>query len=404
MALQSAPSPQPAASAARLLRRVGFFVLAAAPLLSMASRRGFVIAVPFGAILLILATLVESEGAEPWQSFKRMVLSFCGMAGLFVLVWAGLSLVWTPFKSEAISRLANLASIVVLVMATIASLPVHSRANNLHLLSIGLAAAVGLANILLLAGEIDPSFNFDPMIIERLPLFASLMVFPCIGWFHSRQKRLAALLLLAVTLSFLFFQEAQASLLCLMLGVGFYGLAMWRAQWGRWLAAGLTIGLLVLAPALPFLLRPVTKWAFGATDLNVDALRAWGRLVQREPLRLMTGHGFDVTARAKAAGLVDAAAPRGLLFELWYDLGLLGVIGVALLLWMIIRASTKTTAVLVPGLLATLITGFASTVLGLAALQGWWVTLIGLVVIMWMAIEQGQYRTTRPRSISTSLR
>ena len=163
----------------------------------------------------------------------------------------------------------------------------------------------------------------------------------------------------------------------------------------------MTIGLLVLAPVLPFVLRPLTKWAFGATDLNVDALRAWGRLVQREPLRLMTGHGFDVTARAKAAGLIEPTAPRGLLFELWYDLGLLGVVGVAIVLLMIIRASSKSAPVLAPGILATLICAFSLTVLGQVALQSWWVTLIGLVVIMWFAIEQGQYHTIRPRSIST---
>jgi hypothetical protein len=166
----------------------------------------------------------------------------------------------------------------------------------------------------------------------------------------------------------------------------------------------MTIGLLVLAPALPFLLRPLTKWAFGATDLNVDALRVWGRLVQREPLRLITGHGFDVTARAKAAGLIEPMAPRGLLFELWYDLGLLGVVGVAMLLMMVIRASSRAAPVLAPGILATLMASFSLTVLGQVALQSWWVTLIGLVVVMWFAIEQGQYRTTRPRSISTTFR
>jgi hypothetical protein len=404
MALQAIPSPQPAASAARLLRRVGFFALAAAPLLSMATRRGFVIAVPFGAILLILATLIESENKEPWQGFGRMVLSVCGMAGLFVLLWAGLSLIWTPFKSEAMARLANLVGLVVLVMATVASLPVHSRANNLHLLTIGLAAALVLANGLLLWTLNEPDGTIDPMITERLPLFASVLVFPCIGWLLSRQRIIGAVMLLTVTSSFMILQEAHAALLSLTLGLLFYGLTLWRAVWGRWLAGIMTIGLLVLAPALPFLLRPVTKWAFGATDLNVDVLRAWGRLVQREPLRLITGHGFDVTARAKAAGLIEPMAPRGLLFELWYDLGLLGVVGVVIVLVMIIRASTKATPVLAPGILATLMTGFSLTVLGQVALQGWWITLIGLVVIMWFAIEQGQYRTTRPRSPSKTFR
>ena len=404
MALQTIPSPQPAASAARLLRRVGFFALAVAPLLSMATRRGFVIAVPFGAILLILAALIETENKEPWQSFGRMLLSVCGIAGLFVLLWAGLSLVWTPFKSEAMARLANLVGLVVLVMATVASLPLHSRANNLHLLTIGLAAALVLANGLLLWTMNDPDSVIDPMTTERLPLFASVLVFPCIGWLLSRRRTSGAVMLLAVTSSFMILQEAYAAVFSLTLGLVFYGLTLWRATWGRWLAGIMTIGLLTLAPVLPFLLRPVTKWAFGATDLNVDALRAWGRLVQREPLRLITGHGFDVTTRAKAAGLIEPMAPRGLLFELWYDLGLLGVIGVVMVLIMIIRASSKATPVLAPGILATLITAFSLTVLGQVALQGWWITLIGLVVIMWFAIEQGQYRTTRPRSISTTFR
>ncbi len=401
MPLQKTPSPQPAASAARLLRRVGFFVLAAAPLLSMASRRGFVIAVPFGSILLIMATLIESETNNPWQSIGRMAVSICGIAGLFVLLWAGLSLIWTPFKSEAMARLANMIGLVVLVMTTVASLPVHSRASNLHLLAIGLGGAIVLANGLSIWSINDPDLVIDPLFTERLPLFASVLLFPCIGWLHSRQRFGGALMLLVFTGSFLILHEAYAALFSLTLGIVFYGLAVWRATWCRWLSGMMTIGLLVLAPVLPFVLRPLTKWAFGATDLNVDALRAWGRLVQREPLRLMTGHGFDVTARAKAAGLIEPTAPRGLLFELWYDLGLLGVVGVAIVLLMIIRASSKSAPVLAPGILATLICAFSLTVLGQVALQSWWVTLIGLVVIMWFAIEQGQYHTIRPRSIST---
>ena len=401
MPLQKTPSPQPAASAARLLRRVGFFVLAAAPLLSMASRRGFVIAVPFGSILVIMATLIESETNKPWQSIGRMAVSICGIAGLFVLLWAGLSLIWTPFKSEAMARLANMIGLVVLVMTTVASLPVHSRASNLHVLPIGLGGAIVLANGLSIWSINDPDLVIDPLFTERLPLFASVLLFPCIGWLHSRQRFGGALMLLVFTGSFLILHEAYAALFSLTLGIVFYGLAVWRATWCRWLSGMMTIGLLVLAPVLPFVLRPLTKWAFGATDLNVDALRAWGRLVQREPLRLMTGHGFDVTARAKAAGLIEPTAPRGLLFELWYDLGLLGVVGVAIVLMMIIRASSKSAPVLAPGILATLICAFSLTVLGQVALQSWWVTLIGLVVIMWFAIEQGQYHTIRPRSIST---
>ena len=401
MPLQKTPSPQPAASAARLLRRVGFFVLAAAPLLSMASRRGFVIAVPFGSILVIMATLIESETNKPWQSIGRMAVSICGIAGLFVLLWAGLSLIWTPFKSEAMARLANMIGLVVLVMTTVASLPVHSRASNLHVLPIGLGGAIVLANGLSIWSINDPDLVIDPLFTERLPLFASVLLFPCIGWLHSRQRFGGALMLLVFTGSFLILHEAYAALFSLTLGIVFYGLAVWRATWCRWLSGMMTIGLLVLAPVLPFVLRPLTKWAFGATDLNVDALRAWGRLVQREPLRLMTGHGFDVTARAKAAGLIEPTAPRGLLFELWYDLGLLGVVGVAIVLLMIIRASSKSAPVLAPGILATLICAFSLTVLGQVALQSWWVTLIGLVVIMWFAIEQGQYHTIRPRSIST---
>ena len=401
MPLQKTPSPQPAASAARMLRRVGFFVLAAAPLLSMASRRGFVIAVPFGSTLLIMATLIESETNKPWQSIGRMAVSICGIAGLFVLLWAGLSLIWTPFKSEAMARLANMIGLVVLVMTTVASLPVHSRASNLHVLPIGLGGAIVLANGLSIWSINDPDLVIDPLFTERLPLFASVLLFPCIGWLHSRQRFGGALMLLVFTGSFLILHEAYAALFSLTLGIVFYGLAVWRATWCRWLSGMMTIGLLVLAPVLPFVLRPLTKWAFGATDLNVDALRAWGRLVQREPLRLMTGHGFDVTARAKAAGLIEPTAPRGLLFELWYDLGLLGVVGVAIVLLMIIRASSKSAPVLAPGILATLICAFSLTVLGQVALQSWWVTLIGLVVIMWFAIEQGQYHTIRPRSIST---
>ena len=391
-------SPPAAQSASQFLRRMGFIALAVAPLFSQLSRRGFVIIMPLGAILLILARLIETDGQEPFASMRSNLANFSAWPILFFIGWAGLSMIWSPFAGEALIRYLNLIALSLMLFATIQSLGNHIRTANLNLLPIGLGTSLALAlfaNGQSMANNPFLSENTSP---ERLPVLSVILLIPATAWLLSRRRIGIWLALLVCTCGALAVLEAYTALIALFLSLGIYGINLLRPRLARGLTLASTALLVLVAPLLPFLLRPLTKLLYGSTDMTMDALRAWGRLVQKEPLRLLTGHGFDVTMRAKAAGLIEAATPRGLLFEIWYELGFLGVLALALLFFASVRFARQQPPHIASGILSSLICCFIFAVAGQATMQAWWLTLIGLLMIHLVAIAHGQYLTRRPVS------
>ena len=391
-------APPAAQSASQLLRRAGFMALATAPLFSQLSRRGFVIIVPFGAILLIVAQLIESDGDEPFVQMRDSLGNLCAWPVLFFIGWAGLSLVWTPFVAEASVRYANLVALSLMLFATIQSLNGHIRTTNLNLLPIGLGTSLLLALFTIWQNYSRDEIPADNMSLDRLPVLSAVLMIPVTGWLLSRKRWLIWLALLAATVLTLVLLDSVTALVALVLALAVYGLALARPALARGLAMTGTALLMLVAPLLPFLLRPLTKWVYGAGDVTMDMLRAWGRLIQKEPLRLITGHGFDVTMRAKAAGLIEPSAPRGLLFEIWYELGFLGVFALAALFVLTIRYTRQLAPPLAASILASLVCCFVFAVAGQASMQAWWLTLIGLLMIHLVALAHGHYHTRRPVS------
>jgi hypothetical protein len=393
-------SPPAAQSASQLLRRVGFIVLAMAPLFAQFSRRGFVIVMPLGAILLILARLIESDAQEPLAGMRRSLAHVCAGPILFFIGWAGLSLIWTPFAAEAAIRYINLVALSLLLFATIQSLGDHTRIANLNLLPIGLACSLVLALALNGPGLASSNAVADTTTTERLPIFTAILMIPASAWLLSRGRWIVWMVMTATACLTLLLLEAMTAVIALSVSLGIYGLTLVRPALTRLLTLISTAVLMLMAPLLPFILRPVTKFLYGSEDLTMDALRAWGRLVQKEPLRLLTGHGFDVTMRAKSAGLIEAAAPRGLLFEIWYELGFLGVLSLVLLFISAIRYARHQPPPVAASILSSLMCCFIFAVAGQASMQAWWLTLIGLLMIHLVAMAHGHFHTHRPISKS----
>ena len=82
----------PAASAALLLRRIGFATLALAlPLASLVSRRAAVVLAPIGVVLLVIAALIENP-SEFGNNLKSSLSGLAGLTLLALVAWAVLSL------------------------------------------------------------------------------------------------------------------------------------------------------------------------------------------------------------------------------------------------------------------------------------------------------------------------
>lgn len=384
----------PAADAARLLGRIGFAILMiAAPVAAVGGRRALVILVPVAVILLVLAAAIESDGREPWRRARDMILTPAGGLGLFLLFWAGLSLIWTPFPAEAAERFANVAGSAALSVLCLAALPKKMRASNLYLLPIGLFATA----LLLLGAALRPGAvpMEDGGLPQRAALLCVLLTPAAMTWLAMRGKPVLGYALVALVAAAAAAVASYGLIAALIMGAAVYALARRHAALARRLVLIGTSGLILCAPIVPFLLRPFAKLVLGLEHAKVDAIRVWSRLVLHEPARLITGHGFDTATRARFAGLVPSSSPRGLLFELWYELGLLGAIALALLLWRAVAASAKQSSRDGAATLALVTIGFVLALLGQGATQAWWLVGLLLAAVSLVAVDRAHDRAVR---------
>jgi hypothetical protein len=158
-------------------------------------------------------------------------------------------------------------------------------------------------------------------------------------------------------------------------------------------------GPLVIAPLLPLVLRPVAAVWLGAAHPVVGSLDVWRSVVIDEPARLITGHGFETALRGRFVGLLAPDAPNSFLFEVWYELGLVGALAGAVALYRSASRAGRDHPLLVPGTVAAFATAFAFACLGIGTAQMWWFTALVVTILMFVAIERGQFRTTRPKAM-----
>ena len=125
-------------------------------------------------------------------------------------------------------------------------------------------------------------------------------------------------------------------------------------------------------------------------------MRVWADLVVREPVRLITGHGIGMAALAPETGFLPPETPRSLLFEVWYDYGVIGAALTAMLLVSVSDVVGRLAPAVAPFVLAELVASLTIAFDGLDTTQLWWMTLLGLAALAFTTVVRGQYRTSRP--------
>lgn len=403
MARVSHPSAHPAADAASVLRRLGFTILMLiVPGTALFARRAIVVLVPVGVVLLVLAVVLDGGARPVRESLRQATLSPGGLAAALVLGWCALSLVWTPFAVEASERLFNILGVVFAALAGYLSLPDRMRAANLYILPVGVAlASFGALFIAFFArrsGGIDDMLTFERGIIVLV-----LLLWPAVGWLRSRSRHVEALFLAVLVALVTLLAPDLMPLQALVVGALVFALAAVSPSIGMWATASLMAGLLLLAPVLPFILKPLALDVLGAKDPLVRSLEVWRSVVIQEPARLVTGHGFETALRGRPS-LLSWDAPNTLLFEIWYELGFVGAAAGAVALFSTARGAGRDHPLLVPAILAAFATAYTLACLGIGLAQIWWFTALAVVVLVFVAAQRGQFRTKRPKAILRRMR
>ncbi|TXM91116.1 peptide ABC transporter permease, partial [Methylobacterium sp. WL116] len=195
MARPSTQTIDPALDAAALLRRVGFFGLfVIVPVVAQVARRATVILAPIAVALLIIASAIDGRQRPLLSGSARLLRAPAFLAGLLVLVWMALSLVWTPFPGAASERFANLVATILLTLAGYMALPDRMRSANLYLLPLGVTAAAIVAIVLGLFGDtLMRGVPDDDNALDRGLTLLALLLWPSVAWLRSRRRDREAL-------------------------------------------------------------------------------------------------------------------------------------------------------------------------------------------------------------------
>jgi hypothetical protein len=166
--------------------------------------------------------------------------------------------------------------------------------------------------------------------------------------------------------------------------------------------AAATAGVLILvAPLLPFVLAPLALSTGMTGRSTVAAMTDWRDLVTADGWRLITGHGFDTARRGVVYGYLPGHTPRTILFEIWYELGVLGAAGLAAIFVLGLTAAGNTAANVAPALLAGIAATGTIVIAGVATGQLWFLTMTGLEAVAFGLLARSSRSGQRP--VATTL-
>lgn len=385
----------PAADAGHFLFRLGLAVLVMAlPVASTLSRRLMFTLLPVGALMMIAGVMLATR--EPvLRNLRGLFLTPAGLAALVLFGWIAASMFWTPFPAPAGGRAFKSAATIALIAIVIAAMPRRTRTSNLylHAFGIGLAALVAMALEILRPLEHVP-LELEANLPERSGLMLAILVWPALAALAVRQRMGMAGLLTATVVGAAIFLESMVALLALGAGALAFGLALARPILaGQALGALFALALLA-APALIFAADRLAPQALSA------GLSIWADVLDSQGLRLLTGHGFDAAARGFLTGYLPPEGPRGALFVVWFDLGLVG----ALLGGFLLLRAFKYASLLPPPLSAFMIGGLTTIAIvaigSPASYQLWMATIVCVAALCFSTTIRGQYRTSRPAAAS----
>jgi hypothetical protein len=391
-----------AGDASQLLSRVGYVVLAlAAPSGVALSSRAIFVLFPIGVALLIVAAALDPIAGFA-ERVRRVVMSPVTWAAAALFAWATLSILWSPFPSSGAQHQLKLAATALATLLAMACGREHMRATDLYLFPIGVVLT--MATILVLWFAAQQGFEPDGSRIYAGGMAMVVMLFPALGGLAARGRNGYARALLMLALAYVFAIGSAATAAALLVGFAVLSFAVSDIRRTvndlSWLAAGL----ILISPLIPAVAPTLSHWLFHAKLASLSApyptLAAAASLILHDEARLMTGHGIDTVVRGVEAGLLPALSPRVAVFEIWYELGIVGALAAAATVWLAFRAIGEMPPRLAPYVAATLACDLTLAFLAQDAWQMTWVTLLAISAIALGAAARSQYRTTRPSAAS----
>jgi hypothetical protein len=391
-----------AADASRFFSRIGYLVLAVgAPVGVMLHPLGLYVTFAIGVGLILIAAALDAEPGF-FERLRRPFFVPAFLALLAGLVWAALSILWTPYPVAAGQFLLKLGVLLVATMLAVAAPRENASATDLYLFPIGVVAGMVTMVARALAEKLMGAPDDGRLMTGAVAI--AVLLFPAIGGLAARGRNGLARLLLIVALCFAYI--ASYTPLTVALFAGYLALSFCISDLSRtvrelsWGAAAL----ILLSPLIPALAPTVSAWIFHARLASLPApypsLSVAADIFTHDKLRLITGHGFATVAHGVQDRILPAETPRALAFTAWYELGIVGAVLAAAGSWLAFRSIERAPSRLAPYMAAAFSAVVALAFLNVDFVEMTTLTLIALAVISTDVAARSQYRTSRPSAAS----
>lgn len=360
------------------------------PVAALGGRATPVFVVVIGIALIAAASVFDGASRPVVGETRRLAAAPACLALLVLAGWSLLSLLWTPLPRQASAGTAATVAVGALGFVGVLALPDRMRSANLYPAPIGAglgAIAAVLFLLVLGTGEFDAAQR-----LTRCLSVLVLAVWPAVAWLRSRNRDIESGALAVGTALAAGFGPSSIPVIALAVGAVAYLLAQFATPRST-VAVGLALSALILsAPLLAAAWPPGAGSAAWAASLD-----AWRSALWAEPVRLVTGHG--------TGSLPSPVYGNGLppifgwpLLALWYELGLVGAVALAVAIPAALAGAASGFGPLLPALTAAFATAFVVTLSG-PERGAWWPTALAAVALVFVATERGQFRTRRPRAV-----
>jgi exopolysaccharide production protein ExoQ len=354
-----------------------------APFLAMFSRRAVAVIVPIATALLILAAALDGRLPTALRRLGRSLLSYRTLALLLILVWAAVTILWTPKPANAAGRLPGIILTILLFSIAIACLRSRVRLSNVNLIPIGMAiASVALALEFVphspLAEWVDTGTDDTESV--RAAMLLTLLIWPAIGSLLARGRNWQALLLCLITILALWLVHNLVVFTAFIAGILVMMVALWRPRLAARIVRTVVLCLLVLAPPIGWLMARYGGFLLPAEGDQLVGI--WRDVTYAIPGHLLGGFGYDSSSwLTRGAGGQLLASPRNAALQIWLELGVIGVALSALALWTAFRAMERQDDRSTPAAAAVGTSAAIMMFSGLAAWQTWWLMSLGLTSV-----------------------
>ncbi len=391
----------PAADAAALLNRIGIgLLLLLVPTLLMGARHPVFVLYPVGAIVVIIAALLDPQSRAGAQI--RLGLASPTMAAfLLFFLWSWVSLLWAPDKGAAALRFGQVTGALALGLIAVAFMPERTRLANLNIapIGLGLAVIVGLSLTVLLRWRGAGVHFVDDESLLRGTLGAVVLMWPALGALGLRGRWGWAAVIAAFVGILTLASGVALAAFGLVVGILVFALGLNRPMLAAKLVAGATALLLMTAPLLPTMAGWLLPLVAGLPYLHdmLATVAAWAPIFAAEGGGVLIGHGIDAAAQSAGRGLLPNVAASGILFQLWFDLGLLGALFGTILIGLGVRAAARADARLAPFMVAGIASALTIAIAHFTLSQIWWVNMVGIAGVAVAHNLRGRYLEERPK-------